>query len=106
MRRKILVGAVLAAGAVLSACGPGYSSAYVGVRYGPPAPRYGVIGVAPGPGYVWTEGFWDWRGGRWDWQAGRWQRPPHAHARWEPGRWEEHQERGRQAYRFREGHWR
>jgi hypothetical protein len=106
MRRKLLIGAVLACGAILSACAPGYSSGFVGVGYGPPPPRYGVIGVAPGPGYVWTDGYWDWRGGRWEWAPGRWQRPPRARARWAPGYWEERHEHGRRGYRFHEGRWR
>jgi hypothetical protein len=106
MRRKLLIGAVLACGAILSACAPGYSSGFVGVGYGPPPPRYGVIGVAPGPGYVWTDGYWDWRGGRWEWAPGRWQRPPRARARWAPGYWEERHDQGRRGYRFHEGRWR
>ena len=84
----------------LAACGPGY----VGMRVGPPPPRpaYGVIGVAPGPGYVWTDGFWDLRGGRWYWMNGRWMRPPRHHSTWVPGYWSNHGGR----YRFRRGYWR
>ncbi len=55
MKRHILTGALVLMGAVLSACAGG--GAYY-VRSGPPAPRYAVIGVAPGPGYVWTNGYW------------------------------------------------
>jgi len=100
MKTKIFAGAVLAFGSLLAACGPG---AYVGVGYGPPPPRYGVVGVAPGPAYVWTDGFWDWRGGGWVWAPGRWMRPPHPGAHWEPGRWDV---RGGRGYRFHRGHWR
>ena len=105
MKGKILAGAALALGAVLSACAPG-GGYYAGVRYGPPPPRYGVIGVAPGPGYVWTDGYWDWRGGGWAWAPGRWARPPYPHARWAPGYWEERREHGRRGYRFHRGYWR
>ena len=99
MKVKFWLPAVLVLGAALSGCAVqgGYAT-----RYGPPPPRYGVIGVAPGSGYVWTDGFWDWRGGRYAWVDGRWARPPHRGARWEPGRWEH---RGRD-YRFYRGHWR
>lgn len=106
MKRNLLIGALLAAGAVLSACAPGYNSGYAGVAYGPPPPRYAVIGVAPGPGYVWTDGFWDWRGGGWVWMPGRWMRPPRPHARWVPGYWEERHEHDRRGYRFHRGYWR
>lgn len=103
MRTKIFAGAALAFGTALSACAPG---AYVGVGYGPPPPRYGVVGVAPAPGYVWTDGFWDWRGNNWVWAPGRWQRPPRRGARWEPGRWQERHDRGHRGYEFNRGHWR
>ena len=59
MRQKLLGGALLAASAILGACGGGYGGGYY-VRYAPPAPRYyGAMGVAPGPGYLWTNGYWD-----------------------------------------------
>ena len=72
------------------------------VRSGPPPPRAGFVGRAPGPGYVWCDGYWDWRGGRWFWMNGFWQRPPRVHAVWVPAYWELH---GR-GYRFHRGKWR
>ena len=85
--------------ATLAACGP----AYVGARIGPPPPPVvGVVGVAPGPGYVWTDGFWDLRGSRWVWVGGRWMRPPRPHAAWVPGYWAP---RGGHYY-WRRGYWR
>ena len=67
----------------------------------PPPPAVGVVGYAPGPGYVWVDGFWDWRG-RYVWVPGYWGRRPHPHAIWVPGR--AHYEHGR--YSYRRGHWR
>ena len=99
MKQKLLAAGFVIAGTLLSGCAGGgayYSS------YGPPPPRYRVIGVAPGPGYVWTQGFWDRSGGQWAWREGRWARPPRAHAKWESPRWEHH---GKD-WRFRQGHWR
>ena len=99
MKRLMLMGA-LAIGAVLTGCAA--NGAYV-VRYGPPPPpRYGVVGYAPGPGYVWADGYWDRRGGNWFWVAGTWQRPPRRHATWVPGSW--NQVHG--GWRFRRGYWR
>ena len=77
----------------------------------PPPPRYGVVGYAPGPGYVWTDGYWDWRGGGWVWVGGRWMRPPHPRAVWVPGGWVQQGQRqgrgrGQNRYRFQRGHWR
>ena len=100
MKRRLLAPSVLVFGMLLSACAaPGA----VVVRVGPPPPRYGVIGVAPGPGYVWTEGFWDWRAGGYVWVPGRWMRPPRPRAVWVPGGWVERPHRG---WVFRRGRWR
>ena len=98
--KQILASAALLLGTFSSACA--VRSAYV-VTYAPPPPRYAIVGVAPGPGFVWTEGFWDWRGGGYAWVPGRWMRPPRPHAVWVPGVWVA---RGRRGYAFRPGHWR
>ena len=67
----------------------------------PPPPPRAYYGVAPGPRYVWTDGFWAWRG-RWVWAPGRWAIPPHPRAVWVPGYWVP-RHRG---YVFIEGRWR
>jgi WXXGXW repeat (2 copies) len=102
MRQKLLAAGFVIAGALLTGCAArgGYYSGYA--AYGPPAPRYRVIGVAPGPGYVWTQGYWDRDGDRWAWREGRWLRPPRAHAVWVSPRWERH---GRE-WRYHGGRWR
>ncbi|MBZ5602987.1 MAG: YXWGXW repeat-containing protein [Acidobacteriia bacterium] len=98
MRRSIL--ALALAGFSLAACGGGYGYYYANT---PPPPMRGeVVGVAPGPGYVWVNGYWGWRGNAYSWVPGYYARPPHAHAVWVSPRWD--RDRGR--YRFREGHWR
>ena len=99
MRTKILSGALLAATAVLAGCaGGGYVAAY----QGPPPPRYGVVGVAPGPGYLWTDGWWDLRGRNWVWVQGRWVRPPRRSAVWVRPEWRREGDR----WRFHRGYWR
>jgi len=87
---------------VLTGCAGGYGYNYRYVSYGPPAPRYRVIGVAPGPGYVWVNGYWGWRGGRYSWYEGRWARPPLGRTAWVDGDWY----RDGRGWRYREGHWR
>jgi WXXGXW repeat (2 copies) len=100
MKGKFL-GLAFVAGSVLAGCAGQYSYGYVG--YGPPAPRaYGALGVAPGPGFVWIDGYYGYRGGRYEWMPGRWERPPRAGARWVRPEWR-HENRG---WRFHEGHWR
>ena len=101
MKRKLLGAAAVLFATVLSACGGyGYGGGYA---YGaPPPPRYGVMGYAPGPGYVWTDGYWD-RGGRgWAWVGGRWMRPPHGRREWVRSEW---RHEGRD-WRFHRGYWR
>lgn len=97
--RKWMLLHLLALGLTLAACGP-HSGVYV--RVGPPAPRYGVVGFAPGPGYVWADGYWDWHGGNWVWIDGRWQHPPRGHTVWVPGHWVQ----TGHGWRFTPGHWR
>jgi hypothetical protein len=99
MKKKLLAAGFVVFGTLLSSCG---ANGAVVVRFAPPPPRYGVIGVAPGPGYVWAEGFWDWRGGNYVWAPGRWMRPPHPRSVWVPGAWVE----SRHGYAFHRGHWR
>jgi len=99
MKRKILAGTFVMLGTILNACAG--SGAYY-VRYGPPAPRYAVVGVAPGPGYVWTNGYWDWRGSNWGWVEGRWMGPPRPRAVWVGHEWR-HEGNG---WRFHRGYWR
>jgi hypothetical protein len=100
---KAKFGTLLAAGfaaLTLAACGP----SYVGMRIGPPppVPVNAYMGVAPGPGYVWTAGYWDLRGDRWHWVDGRWVVPPRPRAVWVSGYWAPR--RGR--YYWHPGHWR
>jgi hypothetical protein len=100
MKVKLLAAVLVLFAAILAGCAGG--SYYSGVRYGPPAPRYRVIGVAPGPGYVWTHGYWDLRRNNWHWIDGRWMRPPRPRARWVSPEWRYEQRR----WRFNRGYWR
>src|SRR2546426_940874 len=58
------------------------------VRIAPPPPaRVGVVGVAPGAGYVWIGGYQRWNGSGYVWVPGRWVRPPRAGVIWVSPRW-------------------
>lgn len=96
---------LLLAGFVLSGCvvRPVGPRVYVGATIGlaPPPLRYEVIGVAPGPGYIWTGGYWGWAGGRYQWNHGRWV-PRRAGYFWVRPHWV----RARGGWRFARGHWR
>lgn len=98
--RTVALAFVLAGAVGLTACHDGVY--YAGVTVGPPAPLvYGPVGVAPGPGYIWTDGYYDWVGNTWVWRPGRWARPPHPGYVWRKPYYE-HYHRG---YRMHPGHW-
>lgn len=97
MKRNLLTAALLLAGTILTGCAGGYV-----VAAGPPPPRYGVMGYAPGPSYVWTEGFYDLRGSNWVWVPGVWRRPPRYGRAWVSPAWV----RAGRGWRFHRGYWR
>lgn len=99
MRSAILCAALLGS-LGLAACSGRYVNYAIAA---PPAPYVaGPVGYAPGPGYVWMDGFWNLNGGRWAWVNGRWAVPPRRHAVWVADRWERHGGN----WRHRRGHWR
>jgi len=67
----------------------------------PPPVRVEVVPGAPGPGYVWVNGYWNWNGA-WVWVPGRYVFPPRPHLVWVPGVWI-HERHG---WRWHHGHWR
>jgi hypothetical protein len=99
MKRKLPGMAFVLLSMALAACAA--SGGYY-VRNGPPPPRGGIVGYAPGPGYVWTDGYWNSRGGQWFWVQGRWVRPPRPRAVWVSPYWA----REGRGWRFHRGYWR
>jgi WXXGXW repeat (2 copies) len=96
---RFLLPAAVGAGMFLASCG-------AGVAYyapGPPPPvRVETFGVAPGPGFVWINGYWGYRGSAHVWIPGRWERPPRQGRVWVEGAWERHGNR----WAYRRGYWR
>ncbi len=58
------------------------------VTEAPPPVRVETRTVAPGPGYVWTNGYWRWTGARYEWVPGSWIVRPRTTAVWMEGHWE------------------
>jgi hypothetical protein len=56
----------------------------IGIRIGPPpAPRVvRVLPLAPGPNFVWIEGYWYPVGNHYKWHNGYWTEPPYEGGRW------------------------
>jgi hypothetical protein len=57
------------------------------VPQAPPTIRIEAQSNAPGPGYIWTPGYWPWNGATYVWVSGSWVRPPRTTAVWVPGHW-------------------
>jgi WXXGXW repeat (2 copies) len=62
----------------------------VGITIGaPPPPRVlAVRPVAPGPDFVWLDGYWFVDGHKWKWHPGYWTRAPYVGAHWVGPRYE------------------
>lgn len=102
---KMLAVAALTLGATVAASAaevivehPRWRSEVVTVE--PPVAQTEVIGVAPHPGWVYQNGYWDWVGGKHVWVQGAWVEPRPGY-RWEPHVWV--REGG--GWRLREGYW-
>ena len=68
----------------------------------PPLPQYDQPPI-PGPGYVWTPGYWDWSNDSDDyyWVPGTWVDPPSDGELWTPGYWRYYNG----SYLFSDGYW-
>jgi hypothetical protein len=80
------------------------SSEYQAVSQTPPPslPVYDQPPI-PGPGYVWTPGYWDWSDDADDyyWVPGTWVEPPAVGLLWTPGYWRYYNG----SYLFSDGYW-
>jgi len=83
-----LLGSLLLMLATMAA--PTKASASVGifVSFGPPAIPVYVQPMCPGPGYIWTPGYWAWDPDYgYYWVPGTWVMAPFVGALWTPGYW-------------------
>lgn len=87
MKCKFLTLLLLAGGSLFAGprvfFGFGVGPAYGGYYAAPPPAVYAYAApVAPYPGYVFVNGYWNFVGGRYLWQRGYYARPPFAGAYW------------------------
>jgi len=73
------------------------------MSYAPPALPVYEQPVIPGPGYIWTPGYWAWSSDESDyyWVPGTWVQPPEAEDLWTPGYWAW----GGRSYVWNDGYW-
>src|SRR5215471_8225950 len=82
------------------AAGQGQVSVGVSIRIGPPALPVYVQPICPGPGYVWTPGYWAYGPDGYYWVPGTWVIAP-VGLLWTPGYWGW----GEGAYVWHAGYW-
>ncbi len=85
----------------LGGCVAGPEPGTVYASFAPPTAEVEVVGVAPGPAYVWIGGHHVWRGGGYHWEPGRFEKRPQPGARWVPGQWRHHSH----GWYWRDGRW-
>jgi hypothetical protein len=74
-------------------------SIYIGTP--PPPIRYEAPPPAPGPNFVWIEGYWAPQGHHYKWVAGRWDRAPYPGAYWVHPHYDHYDE----GWQMHEGYW-
>ncbi len=65
--------------------GPGPGAVVIAPQAPPPVVVEPML-VAPGPGYIWIEGYWSWTGGHHVWTRGHWAAPRSGY-HWVPRQW-------------------
>src|SRR5215475_11132259 len=87
-KSKLIYGAMLFVLAMLAAA-PSRAQVTVGVsvRVGPPALPVYEQPMCPGPGYLWTPGYWAYEEEGYYWVPGTWVMAPAVGLLWTPGYW-------------------
>lgn len=76
LRRFALLGVTSLAVSAFYGCGPVEWQYAAYATAAPPAPYVEVVDAAPGPDYVWINGYWWWDGAQYVWSRGYWGVPP------------------------------
>ena len=100
---KTKVSAVALAALLFAGLPLASTSAYVAVSVGiaPPAIPIYTQPYCPGPGYIWTPGYWAWGDFGYYWVPGVWVYPPQIGFLWTPGYWGY----SGGSYVFNDGYW-
>jgi len=95
------IGALLFAIGALAASAVANAAVYLSVTIAPPVLPVYEQPLVPGPGYVWTPGYWAWGPDGYYWVPGTWVAAPFVGALWTPGYWAW----GEGAYVWSTGYW-
>lgn len=89
MKKKIIFGGILSLALLLGTTAPSFAAVFISVNIAPPALPVYTQPVCPGPGYLWTPGYWAWDPavGQYYWVPGTWVLAPQPGYLWTPGYW-------------------
>jgi WXXGXW repeat (2 copies) len=82
-----LRGLALLSVVVLATALSSWAGVFVSVAIGPPALPVYSQPLCPGPGYIWTPGYWAYGPAGYYWVPGTWVLPPQVGFLWTPGYW-------------------
>ena len=83
----LLIAATLGVVTLLPTAASAEVSVGLSVAVGPPALPYYPQPMAPGPGYIWTPGYWSYGPDGYFWVPGTWVLAPRVGFLWTPGYW-------------------
>jgi len=87
MNSRTVVRWLLLAVVVMSFSAASFAQVFISVRIGPPALPIYAQPICPGPGFIWTPGYWAWNDeGGYYWVPGTWVMAP-VGMYWTPGYW-------------------
>lgn len=98
---KLLMGAALALPIAALTTASAHAAVFISVNFAPPALPVYAQPICPGPGYLWTPGYWGYGPEGYYWVPGVWVQPPAVGLLWTPAWWG--WERG--AYIYHAGYW-
>ena len=81
------IGALLVVILTFTASAVSNAAVYVSVAIAPPLLPVYEQPLIPGPGYIWTPGYWAWGPGEFYWVPGTWVLAPFVGGLWTPGYW-------------------
>src|SRR6185312_15643349 len=86
MKTKLSIAAFAALSFAALSCTPSFAQVGISIGIAPPAIPIYTQPYAPGPGYIWTPGYWAYNSGYY-WVPGVWVLPPRVGFLWTPGYW-------------------
>ena len=103
MRTTSLIGALLLSLVVAGKTDKAHAGVFVSITVAPPPLVVYAQPPLPGPGYIWTPGYWGWddEAGDYYWVPGAWVLAPEVDVLWTPGYWGWSDG----VYRWHDGYW-